>query len=102
MEVERTSRSVTAPLRGAPTIREGFFPPPTNRDLRGSEGLKFIFFIYYFCYDECECFFLVLCSKRGKVCVFLFNMGNLHLLRLQPCTVTTQDVNVCVNMSQPS
>lgn len=36
VDMEHTSWSATTPLRRAPTIQEGFFPPPTNRDPRGT------------------------------------------------------------------
>lgn len=35
--MECTGWLVTTPLRRAPTTQEGFFPPPTNRDPRGTK-----------------------------------------------------------------
>ncbi len=88
--MECTRQSVTTPLRRAPTIQEGFLPPPTNRDLRGpkvpqlQEVLVYIIFVTMSA-NACSCSTF----KAGEKCFFY--KGNLLLLRLS--LHTTPDVN---------
>lgn len=86
VDMEHTNWSATTPLRRAPTIQEGFFPPPTNRDHRGTkvpqlqEVLAFIIFVMM-SVNACSGSMFIT-GENFYFCIFLFLQGKSYFVEV--------------------